>query len=70
MLEVEQLAELWKVSIRTIRRYERQPDGLPFIRMGKRHLYRRSSAQAWLERRERQHNPRRRERRKSAGGPT
>ena len=60
LVEKPAVAAALKTSTRTITRYEGEPDGLPFIKIGKRHMYRMSSVVAWLERREKQRNPRRR----------
>jgi hypothetical protein len=54
-----QLATELKVSERTVRRYELEPDGLPFVRMGRRKLYNIPRARDWIQRREHKPNPRR-----------
>jgi excisionase family DNA binding protein len=47
--DVEIAAEL-KVRRRTVNEYCRQPDGLPYVKVGGRRLFRRSDVDAWLER--------------------
>jgi hypothetical protein len=54
-----QLAGELQCSERTIARYEQLPDGLPFVMVAGRKLYKRASTLAWLERREKKPNPRR-----------
>lgn len=54
----EVAAEL-RVATRTIARWQNQPDGIPYIEMGGRILYRRQSILAWIESRERRPNQRR-----------
>lgn len=44
---------------KTLRRYEREPDGLPYVRIGNQKFYRKDAAKAWIARRERKPNPRR-----------
>jgi len=44
---------------RTISRYENQPDGLPFVRIGGRKLYRIESVRAWIAALEHKPNPKR-----------
>ena len=56
----EELAGELRVTPRTIIRWQDQADGLPYVEMGGRVLYRRQSILAWLESRERKPNPRRR----------
>lgn len=53
------LAKGLNVSLRTIRRYELEPDGLPFVRVGKQKRYRIAAVQKWLAEREHKPNPRR-----------
>jgi excisionase family DNA binding protein len=55
----EQLAEELEVSPRTLIRYELEPDGLPSVRIGAKVRYRLSDVQAWIDRRTRRPNPRR-----------
>lgn len=57
------LAAQLRTTCRTIGCYEREPDGLPYIRIGKRHYYRPAAVADWIARRERQHNPSRKRRR-------
>lgn len=56
-LTQDQLAEALGVVPRTLRRYQNEPNGLPFTTIGGRRLYRLESVQRWLERREHQPNP-------------
>lgn len=63
LMTAEQTAAVLRVSIRTLRRYKREADGLPFIRIGKRDLFRPQSVADWVARRERQMNPRAKRRR-------
>lgn len=58
-LTIDRLAAEMNVSVRTIARYEREPDGLPSTMIGGRKYYRIASVQAWLTKRERRPNPRR-----------
>jgi excisionase family DNA binding protein len=44
----DQLAEQAGVSVRTIKRWRDQRKGPPFIRMGRRILYRRDAVADWL----------------------
>lgn len=46
-----QLAAEWNCHERTIARYEAMPDGLPFLLIGGRKLYRIEDARAFMERR-------------------
>jgi hypothetical protein len=48
----EEAATELKVTERTLDRWERLREGPPITRLGRRILYRRSSLQAWLRRRE------------------
>lgn len=54
-----QLATELRRSEKTVARYERLPDGLPYTMIGNRRLYRRAAVLRWLESRERRPNPRR-----------
>lgn len=45
---------------KTVQRWEKLPNGLPFTMLGGRKLYKKSSVIAWIERHERMPNPRRR----------
>jgi hypothetical protein len=56
----ETLAEMLRCSPRTLARYEALPDGLPFMTLAGRRLYRLSAVREWLAARERRPNPRRR----------
>lgn len=56
----DQLATDFGVTPRTVLRYENEPNGLPFLEVGGRKLYRPDSVRSWLAGRERQRNPRRR----------
>ena len=55
-----ELAAEWDCHERTIARYEAMPDGLPFLFIGGRKLYRIEDARAFMERRIVQPNPVRR----------
>ena len=55
-----QLAEKLNCSTRTISRYMAEPDGLPYVRVGGRTLFRLETVRRWLERREHYPNPTRR----------
>jgi len=48
ILTIEELAELLKVSTRTIRRIIRRRE-LPYIRIGRQLRFRRGDVDAWLE---------------------
>lgn len=52
-----ELAAEWNCHERTIARYEAQPDGLPFLYIGGRKLYRIDDARAFMERRVTTPNP-------------
>lgn len=54
-----QLANEIDRTEKTIQRWERLPDGLPFTMLGGRKLYKTTSVLAWIESRERKPNPRR-----------
>jgi len=49
----EEAASELKVTERTLDRWQRLREGPPITRLGRRILYRRSSLQTWLHRRER-----------------
>lgn len=53
------LAAGWRVCEKTIARYESLPDGLPFVKLGGRHIYHVQRSKRWLESRETRPNPRR-----------
>ena len=55
-----ELARELKRCVRTIRRWTREPDGLPYTVIGKQRLHNRESVVRWLMQRERRLNPRRR----------
>lgn len=55
----DQLASELHVTTRTVARWQDQPDGIPYVEMGGRILYRRQSILAWIESRERRPNQRR-----------
>ncbi|MEL7719028.1 helix-turn-helix domain-containing protein [Citromicrobium bathyomarinum] len=59
-LNREQLAHELKVNPRTVMRWQNLPDGLPFVELGGRILYRRSSVMEWIASKERFPNQRRR----------
>jgi excisionase family DNA binding protein len=50
------------VSLRTIMRWTKQPDGLPFVRIGQRPYLHGPTVQDWIARRMVQPNPSRRRR--------
>ena len=54
-----ELASELGVSARTLKRYENQPNGLPYIIIAGRKFRRRSVVAAWLISREQRPNPRR-----------
>ena len=54
----EQAAAELHVTPRTLSRWQAQPNGLPYVEMGGRVLYRRQSILAWIESCERRPNPR------------
>jgi hypothetical protein len=54
------LSVAMRCSERTLARYEKLPDGLPYLSVGGRKLYRIEAVKAWIARRERQPNPTRR----------
>jgi len=58
-IDRSQLMADFKVTSRTINRYENQPNGLPNIVIGGRKLYRRSAVIDWVKSKERKPNPRR-----------
>ncbi|MEI9899636.1 MAG: hypothetical protein WDN31_05240 [Hyphomicrobium sp.] len=53
----EQLAKDMNVTVRTLDRWARAPDGLPFTKIGGRIFFRIASVRAWLAARERAPNP-------------
>lgn len=55
----DELASELNVTKRTLIRWQNQADGLPFIILGRRVLYRRASVLSWLQGRETRPNPRR-----------
>jgi hypothetical protein len=55
----DELAKALDRDPRTIDRLEKQPNGLPFIKMGARKLYNIESVRKWLASLERKPNPRR-----------
>lgn len=44
-----ELADELRVTQRTILRWQNRPDGIPFIALGGRILYRRDSVMSWLK---------------------
>jgi Helix-turn-helix domain len=56
------LARELRVCAHTIGRYTREPDGLPYLKVGKRKLFARDAVAEWLKRREVRPNPTRRAR--------
>ncbi|KPM13724.1 helix-turn-helix domain-containing protein [Citromicrobium bathyomarinum] len=59
-LNREQLAHELKVNPRTVMRWQNLPNGLPFVELGGRILYRRASVMEWIASKERFPNQRRR----------
>ena len=55
----EDLAKQWGCTTRTLRRYEHEPDGLPFLIIGGSKYRPVKGCEEWLARRMRQPNPRR-----------
>lgn len=55
----DQLAAELNITTRTVSRWQDMPDGLPYVQVGGRILYRIASIKAWLESRERTPNKRR-----------
>lgn len=53
----EELAKLLKISPRTVDRYGTLPNGLPFLMIGGRKMFRLSSVEKWLAAREKHPNP-------------
>jgi hypothetical protein len=60
------VARQLRKSERTIVRYTQQPDGLPYIKLGNRMLFRRETTRKWLASLERRPNPTRSRRRLDA----
>ena len=56
----EEIAKEVNRSPKTVARWERQPNGLPYTQLGGRRIYRKTSVIAWIESQERRPNPRRR----------
>ncbi len=56
----DELAAELRVTTRTVIRWQNMPDGVPYVELGGRTLYRRSSVRAWIESHEKRPNPRRR----------
>jgi hypothetical protein len=59
LLDRHELAQMLRCSTRTVDRMMGAPDGLPFIKLRGKVLYRASSVREWLAARERQSAPRR-----------
>ncbi len=55
----EDLAKQWNCTTRTLRRYEHEPDGLPYVIIGGSKYRPVKGSAEWLARRMRQPNPRR-----------
>jgi phage terminase Nu1 subunit (DNA packaging protein) len=55
----EEIAAAFKVSPRTISRWSNQADGMPYVVVGNRTLYRLAAVENWLRSRERTPNLRR-----------
>ncbi len=56
----EKLAEYWHMTTRTLRRYEHQPDGLPYVILGGKKYRPMKACAEWLARRMQAPNPLRR----------
>lgn len=54
-----EVADALGVTIRTLSRYESQPNGVPSVLIGGRKWFRLASVRAWIEAHERRANPRR-----------
>ena len=54
-----QLMADFRVTARTLHRYENQPDGLPSVTIGGRKLYRKTAVLAWIQKREKKPTQRR-----------
>ena len=54
-----QLMADFKVTARTLHRYESLPDGLPSVTIGGRKFYRKSAILDWIKRKEKKPNHRR-----------
>ena len=51
LLTEAEVAEMLRVSQRTVRRWRNEGSGPPALRVGRRIRYRRSAVEAWLDRR-------------------
>jgi hypothetical protein len=60
--ETGQLAKEFKRHERTVRNWTNEPNGLPFVKLGKRRLIHIPTAREWLLKKLRQPNPVRRRR--------
>jgi hypothetical protein len=65
-LDLEPFAKQVGRHPRTVRRWMDSPDGLPYVKLGKRILIRRESAVAWIASQERKPNRRPEPRRRRA----
>jgi excisionase family DNA binding protein len=52
LLTEAEVADLLRVSPRTVRRWRNEGTGPPALRVGRRIRYRRSAVEAWLDRRD------------------
>lgn len=52
LLTEAEVADLLRVSQRTVRRWRNEGTGPPALRVGRRIRYRRSAVEAWLDRRD------------------
>lgn len=59
-LTTEELAKDLGLCARTIIRWTRKPDGLPFTQLGGRRLFKRDTVIAWIDAQERRPNASRR----------
>lgn len=53
----EQIARELGMAPRSLTRWQSMPDGIPFIKVGGKVFFRKSSVLAWLEARETRKNP-------------
>jgi hypothetical protein len=59
VLTRDQLADEWRCTVRSIRNYQYEPDGLPFFLHAGKVSHRAGSARAWMRAREQRRNQRR-----------
>lgn len=63
LLDEHAIAKLLRCSRRQVHRYWNEPNGLPYVKLGRKRYTRLSAIPLWIESRERQNNPRRKGRR-------